>query len=126
MEKLMQGNAGLRSRMPFLVEFPSYTKEQLAQIFMLMAEKHFACQKELKPAVEQYFDELPQSYISSEEFSNARFVRNLYERTWSKAAMRAQLNGQKEFVLCQEDFFAAKSEKEFSEKLTTGRNRVGF
>lgn len=126
MEKLMQGNAGLRSRMPFLVEFPSYTKEQLAQIFMLMAEKHFACQKELKPAVEQYFDELPQSYISSEEFSNARFVRNLYERTWSKAAMRAQLNGQKEVVLCQEDFFAAKSEKEFSEKLTTGRNRVGF
>ncbi len=126
MEKLMQGNAGLRSRMPYLVEFPSYTKEQLAQIFMLMAEKHFACQKELKPAVEQYFDELPQSYISSEEFSNARFVRNLYERTWSKAAMRAQLNGLKEVVLCQEDFFAAKSEKEFSEKLTTGRNRVGF
>ena len=126
MEKLMQGNAGLRSRMPYLVEFPSYTKEQLAQIFMLMAEKHFACQKELKPAVEQYFDELPQNYISSEEFSNARFVRNLYERTWSKAAMRAQLNGLKEVVLCQEDFFAAKSEKEFSEKLTAGRNRVGF
>ena len=126
MEKLMQGNAGLRSRMPYLVEFPSYTKEQLAQIFMLMAEKHFACQKELRPAVEQYFDELPQNYISSEEFSNARFVRNLYERTWSKAAMRAQLNGLKEVVLCQEDFFAAKSEKEFSEKLTAGRNRVGF
>lgn len=126
MDKLMQGNTGLRSRMPYVIEFPSYTQQQLSQIFMLMAEKHFNCQKDLKPAVEAYFNNIPSSYINSEEFANARFVRNLFERTWSKAAMRVQLNGLKEISLGKEDFLAASAEKEFNEKLTAGRNRVGF
>ena len=126
MDKLMQGNTGLRSRMPYVIEFPSYTQQQLSQIFMLMAEKHFNCQKDLKPAVEAYFNNIPSSYINSEEFANARFVRNLFERTWSKAAMRVQLNGLKEISLGKEDFLAASAEKEFNEKLTGGRNRVGF
>ncbi|MBO7666285.1 MAG: AAA family ATPase, partial [Clostridia bacterium] len=36
METLMQGNAGVRSRMPFMIEFPNYTRTQLYEIFMLM------------------------------------------------------------------------------------------
>ena len=126
MDVLMQGNTGLRSRMPYMIEFPSYTKEQLFQIFMVMAKKHFDCQEDLESAVEAYFNELPSNYINSEEFANARFVRNLFERTWSKAAMRVQLNGLKEISLGKEDFLAASAEKEFNEKLTGGRNRVGF
>ena len=126
MENLMQGNTGLRSRMPYTIEFPSYTKEQLSQIFMLMAEKHFTCHENLKEAVRNYFNNLNQSFISSEEFANARFVRNLYERTWSKAAMRAQLNSLDEIILTEEDFLAASAEKEFNEKMPRSRNRVGY
>ncbi|MBO7607454.1 MAG: hypothetical protein J6T28_07545 [Paludibacteraceae bacterium] len=66
------------------------------------------------------------AYVKSEEFANARFVRNLYERTWSKAAMRAQLSGAKKLILCKEDFLAASAEKEFEGKLASTRNRVGF
>lgn len=127
MERLMGANVGLRSRMPFVIEFPSYSKEVLTTIFMTMVKKHFECSDDLEEAVKNYFDELPQSYIDSEEFSNARFVRNLYERTWSKMAMRTQLNGIKEMVLMAEDFRSASCEREFSEKLSSSsRRKVGY
>lgn len=126
MDTLMEGNIGLRSRMPFIIEFPSYTQEQLFRIFMLMAKKKFNCKDDLEPCVKKYFLSLPQDYIDSQEFSNARFVRNLYERTWSKAAMRTQLEGKDNIDLCAEDFIAASQEKEFSEKLTATRSKVGF
>lgn len=126
METLMEGNMGLRSRMPYVIEFPSYTKEQLAQIFMLMAKKHFDCDSDLDEAVKNYFDAMPQGYIDSEDFPNARYVRNLYERTWSKAAMRTQLQNVKEISLCAADFLAASSEKEFSYQQTNTRPRIGF
>ena len=93
---------------------------------MLMAEKHFTCHENLKEAVRNYFNNLNQSFISSEEFANARFVRNLYERTWSKAAMRVQLNSLDEIILTEEDFLAASAEKEFNEKMPRSRNRVGY
>ena len=41
MAELMKGNTGLRSRMPYLIEFPNYTKEQLTQIYMKFARKNF-------------------------------------------------------------------------------------
>lgn len=125
MDKLMEGNAGLRSRMPFMLEFKSYTREQLVTIFMAMVKKHFPYDASLEPAVKDYFGNLNQDYLDSKEFANARFVRNLYERTWSKAAVRRQLSGEKEIVLKGEDFFTASSEKEFSEKLMT-HNSIGF
>ncbi|MBQ4232028.1 MAG: AAA family ATPase [Lachnospiraceae bacterium] len=125
MEGLMKGNPGLRSRMPFLIEFPSYTPTQLAAIFMQMVNKHFKYDESLAPAVTEYFDSLPKEYLESKEFANGRFVRNLYERTWSKAALRMQLNKQGEVVLSVEDFKAACEEKEFSEKLER-KKTIGF
>jgi len=117
METLMKGNAGLRSRMPFAVEFESYTKDQLFEIFMLMVRKHFDFTPELEDEAKKYFTGLSDEYISSREFANARFVRNLYERAWSKGALRSSLAGLEKIVLSAEDFKAAVSEKEFSEKL---------
>ena len=63
--------------------------------------------------------------LSSKEFANARFVRNLYERTWSKGALRASLSGQRTIELKKDDFIAASQEKEFSEKLDI-KKKIGF
>lgn len=41
MDKLMNGNADLKSRMPYLIEFPNYARGQLAEIFLSMAGKSF-------------------------------------------------------------------------------------
>ena len=125
MDKLMEGNAGLRSRMPYQIDFPSYTKKQLTEIFMLMVRKHFAYNPELEQTAANFFDSLDQAYIDSQDFANARFVRNLYERTWSKAAIRSQMDGLDSVRITSDDFRAAASEGEFSEKLMT-KHTLGF
>ncbi|MCR5323307.1 MAG: AAA family ATPase [Lachnospiraceae bacterium] len=125
METLMKANPGLRSRMPHIIHFPNYSREQLADIFMLMVRKHFEFTPELESEARQYFADLSDEYLGSKEFANARFVRNLYERTWSKAALRVSLEGNLEITLTKEDFIAACGEKEFSEKLET-KKKLGF
>ena len=114
MEELMEGNHGLASRMPYIIEFPNYTRPQLTQIFLQMAGKTFSFDDAFKEAVRAYFDALPDGVLSAESFSNARFVRNLYERTWGKAVLRCQLSKADPNVLTKEDFLAASAEKEFS------------
>ncbi len=126
METLMKGNTGLRSRMPYAITFPSYTREQLYEIFMLMVRKHFRFNDDLADEAKNYFLALSESYVNSREFGNARFVRNLYERTWSKGALRTSLAGEETIVLTREDFLAASSEKEFSEKLQKEKAPIGF
>ena len=125
METLMKGNAGLRSRMPYMIEFPNYTRRQLFEIFMLNVRKHFEYEPELEQEAERYFDSLSAEYLDSREFANARFVRNLYERTWSKGAMRASMAGLSKIKLTRNDLLSAASENEFSEKLEK-KARIGF
>lgn len=55
MENLMSGNIGLKSRMPYLIEFPNYTREQLAEIFFTMAKKGFSFDDNFSDAVRSYF-----------------------------------------------------------------------
>ena len=125
MDKLMAGNAGLRSRMPYQIDFPGYTKKQLTDIFLLMVRRHFDYTEALETAVAEFFESLDQAYMDSPDFSNARFVRNLYERTWSKAAIRSQMSGSEKITITPEDFSAATAEAEFREKLMT-RHTLGF
>jgi SpoVK/Ycf46/Vps4 family AAA+-type ATPase len=125
MDKLMEGNAGLRSRMPYIIEFPAYTKKQLFEIYMLMVKKHFKYEDSLEKEAEKYFESLSDSYIASADFANARFVRNLYERTWSKAAVRQSSSNTDRVVLNGADFITATADKEFSEKLMH-KSVIGF
>ena len=125
MESLMKVNPGLRSRMPYLLEFKSYTKQQLFEIFMQMVKKHFEYEPELEEQAKEYFLSLSDGYIEAKEFANARFSRNLYERTWSKGALRCSLAGKTDIILTRDDFVSASSEKEFSEKIDSVK-RLGF
>ena len=125
METLMQGNAGLRSRMPYCIEFPNFTRAELADIFRSMAQGRFKCEEGLFDMVDAYFDGLADETLASKEFSNARFVRNLFERTWAKAAMRCQLGGTAEVTLTKADFERASAEKDFAFNIPK-RPRIGF
>ena len=73
------------------------------------------------------YDAVPKEakYLGSKEFANARFVRNLYERTWSKAALRCTMAGHTNIILTKQDFICASEEKEFNEKIDT-KNKLGF
>ena len=78
MEKLMSGNIGLKSRMPYLIEFPNYTRGQLADIFLTMVCKGFHYNDDFSEAVKAYFESFSDEVIGAKDLSNARFVRNLF------------------------------------------------
>ena len=125
MERLMKGNIGLKSRMPYQIEFPNYTREQLYEIYISMIGKTFAYDEEFKDAVKAFFDKLPTSMIEKKEFSNGRYVRNLFERTWGKAVLRCQMAGEKCRTLKVEDFTLAASDKDFQEMMDK-KKQIGF
>lgn len=68
----------------------------------------------------------PEAY-ESKEFSNARFIRNLYERVWGKAAYRIRFEEDKERILKVEDMKAALEEEMFASLVETKTTRrIGF
>lgn len=125
MDKLMGGNLGLASRMPYTIEFPNFTREQLYDIFVSMAKNKFKCENSLFDAAHDFFINLPEDTLSSKDFSNARYVRNLFERIWAKAAMRCQLNGKADIILTRDDFEHASADKEFANNIPK-KTRIGF
>ena len=125
MEKLMKGNAGLAGRMPYLLEFPNFTREQLHEIFVSMLNGKFEYEEDIIKASKEYFDNLPDSVINSKQFSNARFVRNLFERTWAKSATRCQLAKCDKVVLTKDDFIRSTLDKEFK-TIFEKKARLGF
>ena len=126
MSNLMKSNPGLESRMPYVIEFNNYSREQLFEIFMLMAKRNFAYDNDFEESVKDYFESLPDEVVESKEFSNARFVRNLFERTWGKAVLRAQMNKTECDVLIKEDFLVASSENEFKKIINKPSAKLGF
>ena len=125
MNRLMEGNAGLASRMPYTIEFPNFTREQLYEIFVSMLGQKTRYDENLLPAVKEYFESIPEEVIRAKEFSNARFVRNLYERTWAKASMRCELGQIANLTLTKADFERSSSDKEFT-FTTEKKNKIGF
>ncbi len=109
-DELMRSNPGLVQRMPYEITFPNYTREQLSEIFFAQARKDFLFGEEFIEKVKDYFRNLPNNIYLSPTFSNARFVRNLFERTWSKAVMRAQLEKAELTTLLPSDFEKAAEE----------------
>ncbi|MBR4223878.1 MAG: AAA family ATPase [Oscillospiraceae bacterium] len=116
MDVLLQSNPGLKSRMPYTIEFPNYTAEELAMVFMRLVKKQFSYDDDLEPAVKEYFDSIPDSFLKSKDFSNARFARNLFERTWGIASTRCMLDGKtlQDISLCAEDLKTAAADSDFS------------
>ena len=109
-DELMRSNPGLVQRMPYEINFPNYTREQLSEIFFAQARKDFLFGEEFIDKVREYFRTLPNNIYLSPTFSNARFVRNLFERTWSKAVMRAKLEKAELTTLLPSDFEKAAEE----------------
>lgn len=92
-----------------------------------MAGKSFKYGEELEKAVRDYFGQLSDELLDRKDFSNARYVRNLYERTWAKAALRSQLSGEKCDEITPEDFAMAAGEKDFKQYNEKKNSRsIGF
>ncbi len=108
--ELMKRNPGLSQRVPYTIRFNNYSKGTLSDIFLSMASKSFNYDEAFVETVKTYFDKLPNNVYYSTSFSNARYVRNLFERTMSKAILRAQMQKIKVATLTPVDFEKAAEE----------------
>ena len=81
----LQANPGLRDRFGFHVEFPDYQPDELARIFIAMAEdRGFAVDNSAYPQLLKACEEMG----SGNSFANARSVRKLLDHTVIEMAMR--------------------------------------
>ena len=87
MEKFIESNPGLRSRFNRYIHFEDYTAIELMQIYRGMIEKY---DFNLMPDAEQLAQKHLEKCVAHKEkdFGNARYVRNLFERTIKAQAVR--------------------------------------
>jgi AAA+ superfamily predicted ATPase len=87
MKRFIDSNPGLESRFTRYIHFPDYTAEELAAIFRQQAEKN---QYVLSEDVERWLDPAMALWTKDRDrkFGNGRYVRNLFEKTVERQAMR--------------------------------------
>lgn len=78
MRKFLNSNPGLKSRFKEFIKFEDYDAEELTQIFDGLCEKNqFILSKEASESIKLIFEDAVNN--KKENFSNGRFVRNLFE-----------------------------------------------
>ena len=95
MQAFLDSNSGITSRIGYTLQFEDYTTEELIKIFMGMATKAgFVVEDE---AI-KYLEEVINENRNTENFGNARFVRNIYEKTIIKHASNVKDKKQKKIL----------------------------
>ena len=78
MQRFLNSNSGITSRIGYTLEFDDYTTDELIEIFKGMVKKAgFIIQND---AID-YLKEIINRYRNMRNFGNARFIRNIYEKT---------------------------------------------
>ncbi|OPA74694.1 stage V sporulation protein K [Paenibacillus selenitireducens] len=87
MDFFMQTNPGLPSRFPIQIEFPDYTIDQLIQIAELMVkERDYTLMPQTIMNLRQHL--IQEKNDTFHSFSNARYVRNMIEKSIRNQAVR--------------------------------------
>ena len=125
MKEFFSRNPGLRSRVPFSINFDDYSAEEMLEIAELEAEKQgFSIDAEARPKLLEVFEVA----AGDPEFGNGRYCRNVIECTIMDYAVRvygSDETAEKDNILRAEDFISsAVSEPEKPRE--PERRRVGF
>lgn len=87
MDSFLKSNSGIVSRIGYTMQFQDYTLEELVKILLSMFKKAgFSVNKSAIQKAKLIIEE----YRHTEGFGNARFVRNLYEKTIIEHATNTQ------------------------------------
>jgi SpoVK/Ycf46/Vps4 family AAA+-type ATPase len=86
MNRFLEVNPGLKSRMDYTIEFPDYSTDELLQIFLKLAEKNqVAVTDDVRIALKKHLASNETGGVQG----NGRYVRKLYDATYTNMAMRA-------------------------------------
>lgn len=92
MKAFINANPGLQSRFNRYVDFPDYSADELAKIFLLLVKKNqYVCTSEVMASL----NDIMQQAINAKDpnFGNGRYVRNLFERAIQRQAVRLSTIG---------------------------------
>lgn len=121
MKAFMKKNEGLKSRIPYWIDFPDYSVNELIDIFKLMIEERcFFVDDDVVKEVHYIFEKV----CHIDNFGNGRYVRNLIEHILQKQSVRlleeresaAKIRKKELFTITKEDVYMIeeniKSEKD--------------
>lgn len=87
MKKFIDANPGLKSRFTRYIDFPDYSGEELAKMYMMRMNKYgFVLTSEASERLSQIMDHAVAT--KDRNFGNGRFARNLFENTVTAQADR--------------------------------------
>lgn len=87
MDELIASNPGLKSRFNKFVYFPDYNPDELYSIFVKMcSDNGYTINSDAKEYIKNQFVEIYNQ--RSENFANARGVRNFFEKAMTRQADR--------------------------------------
>ena len=122
MNQMLSSNPGLRDRIQFYIDFPNYSAEELVQIYCKYAESEaYQLGADAKVTLRQMAEQIIRN--KDENFSNARLIRKVFERTRMKQAMRTSDN-----MIGAEDIQAVFAESDMRALLDSVQvqRRIGF
>lgn len=89
MQQFLERNEGLKSRIPYWIEFPDYNAHELTDIFKSMAEERgFDIEEDALQEAEYCFDQAR----TLDNFGNGRYVRNFLDKAIQKQSVRLLAN----------------------------------
>jgi len=89
MNDLIKLNPGFESRIQFYLDFPNYNTDELYEIFKNLAKgENYKLSSSIKPELEKALTQI----VKTENFSNGRFIRNIYEKVKIEQANRVSEN----------------------------------
>ena len=95
MQDFIDSNSGIASRIGYTLEFEDYTNDELKQIFKNMVVKSgFILEEDALEEVDRLINE----NRNTKNFGNARFIRNVYEKTVINHAKNTKNNKKKSIL----------------------------
>ena len=107
MRDFLKINEGLKSRIPYWIDFPDYTADELTEIFRIMInERGFTVSDDAVKQAHEIFEKARHE----EDFGNGRYVRNLVDKAALNQAVRLTSGGKRPDKIGKRELFLIRGE----------------